>query len=103
MCCAPLLETVTEKSAIAGLVMRRRSFVFPNHSSISVVCAHRVVLTTNERETGRATVVCGRRGDRAANAAAKSMLIHEAIPIHAARFEIHGEYATGPICVGRKV
>jgi hypothetical protein len=92
-----LVDEIAQVQHETQPVLRRGTFVLPDHPAIRVQRAFANVLATDEREARRSRVVAPGRGQRAADPAAVAVLVHEAVPVFACREQVGHEYAAGPV------
>ena len=76
-----LVDEVAEMQHEGELLVGRRALVLVDHAPVGVLRALAHVLAAHEREPHRPRVVRERRRARAADAAARAALAHEAVPV----------------------
>ena len=79
------------------LVFRRGALILVDHPTISVLRAIVRVLAGHKGKVHAARIVIGRRGDRAADAAAVPVAIGEAIPIFRCGLQTAHQHPHGPV------
>jgi hypothetical protein len=82
-------------------VLRCGALVFPDHAPIGIQVALAHVLATDEGESRRTRIVGRGRRQRAADPAAVALLVHEAVPVFAGRWQMADQHPAGPVGLGR--
>ena len=92
-----LVDEIAEVKNETELLGGRRALIFEDHPAIGVELAFVDVLAADEGEVHRPWIVRQRRGDRAADAAAVSVCVGEAVPVDARRLETADQHARRPV------
>src|SRR5690606_40465088 len=76
-----LVDEVAQVQHEADALTGRRALVLMDHPPVGIERTLRQALAAHEGEARRARIVRRRRGERAADAAAVAVLVHEAVPV----------------------